>query len=402
VAFGLIAEKIPHKSAANLTYKILDQFLTKLRPFTDNIHVILGGVVTKELQEIPVTGIHYIPYCNIAKRGLLYILTHILYLTCAFFKTCKVIRKNKEINVLISLGEHWSSGLVALLAGKLTKRHAIIHFIGSITIPLIFLRKRTKVENVLLKSAIMKVLSTLENIILKYSDAIITVTPLLRDLYGTKYSYKMFTIPWSIDSSVFHPKRSNAKLRQEYNGQHVLLYVGRLSPEKGLEYLFRALRKVTSQYPNTILLIIGEGSYRKELELIVNDLNLKKNVYFLGFKNKYEIVEFLSIADMFVLPSLTEYAPVAIREAMACGVPVIATKVGGVPYIIEDNLTGILVNPKNDSGLAKTIILLLKDEKKRKELADAALDEIQRKYSTDVSIRKYGKIFRFLKRRMLR
>jgi glycosyltransferase involved in cell wall biosynthesis len=363
---------------------------------------MLGGVVTKELKEIHDARIHYIPYCNITKRGLLYILTHLLYLIFASFKTCTTIKQNKEIAVLLNTGEHWSSGLVALLVGKLTKRYAVIHFIGSIKIPLIFLKRRTKMNISMLIPSLDKILSTLESIIVKYSDAIITVTPLLRELYGEKYSYKMFTIPWSIDTSVFHPKRINTELRQEYNGQRVLLYVGRLSPEKGLEYLFRALRKVILQIPNIRLLVVGEGSYRKELEIIVNDLNLQKNVHFLGFKNKNEIVEFLSIADIFVLPSLTEFAPVAIREAMACSVPVIATKVGGIPYIIEDDVTVVLVKPKKVSDLAKTIISLLKDEKKRKELASAALNEIRKKYSADVSNRNYEEVFRFLKRRMLR
>jgi glycosyltransferase involved in cell wall biosynthesis len=180
----------------------------------------------------------------------------------------------------------------------------------------------------------------------------------------------------------------------------LLIYVGRLSAEKGLPYLFRAIRSVILHFPNTKLLVIGEGHYRNMLENIVEKLNLKTHVSFLGFKNKYEIVEYLSISDIFVLPSLTEYTPNAILEAMACGVPVIATSVGGIPYIIKDDLTGKLVSPKSQSELAQAILLLLKNEAKRKELADEALREIRRKYAVEVCSRRYKDVFRFLKTKL--
>jgi len=154
---------------------------------------------------------------------------------------------------------------------------------------------------------------------------------------------------------------------------------------------------VILQFPNIKLLVIGEGHYRDTLENLVKKLNLKTHVSFLGFKNKYEIVEYLSIADIFVLPSLTEYTPNAILEAMACGVPVIATRVGGIPYIVKEGLTGKLVSPKSQSELTRAILLLLKNDIKRKELADKALSEIRKKYAVEVCERKYKDVFRFLK-----
>ncbi|MFX1521335.1 MAG: glycosyltransferase family 4 protein, partial [Promethearchaeota archaeon] len=380
----LIIEKVPHESAANLTYKRTKQFIAHIKPFSKKIHVVLGGVITKTLQSLPVAKFYYVPYHTVAKRGFQYILAHVLYLICAFFKTCKAIRQNKEIKIVINIGAHWSSGLIALLAGKFMQRHVVLRVIGSVKTPLAFFKADTKIRNInLLTSVTRKILLLIEDIVLKYSDVIITVSPILKDLYEN-YAHKMFTAPLGVDTSVFYPKEINIKLKQEYDGQHFLLYVGRLSAEKGLEHLFTALKKVVSLIPDTKLLIIGEGNYRKQLENAVKDLNLNKHVYFLGFKNKDEIVEYLSIADVFVLPSLSEYMPNSILEAMACGVPVIATNVGGIPYIIKDDITGNLVKPNNPDDLAKSIVALLKNEPKSKEMANNALIEVKRSHATEI------------------
>jgi glycosyltransferase involved in cell wall biosynthesis len=396
VTICLILEKLPHKGDANATSRIVQQFMTNIGFFSKKNHIVLGGAITDNIRRLPASKFHYVPYYNITKRGVLYILAHVLYLIFAFFKTCKAIRQDKAIRLIVNIGAHWSSGLVTLLTGKILQRCTIIHVIGSVKTPLIFFKSQSKNAINLLIPAIRKILATIENIVFKFSDAIITVTPLLSDLYKSKYAHKMFTIPWGLDTSVFSPKKDNIKLRQKHAGQKLLLYVGRLSVEKGLPYLFRALRSVILHFPNIKLLVIGEGHYRNTLKKIVEQLNLKTHVRFLGFKNKYEIVEYLSIADIFVLPSLTEYTPNAILEAMACGVPVIATRVGGVPYIIKEDFTGKLVSPRSQSELAKAILLLIKNDAKRKKLADEALNEIRKKYTVEVFARRYKDVFRFL------
>ena len=331
----LVLEKSPHKGEANATSRIVQQFISNIRFFSKNIHIVLGGVITNNLRCLPASKFHYIPYYTITKRGVLYILAHAFYLLFAFFKVCKAIKQEKEIKILVNIGAHWSSGLVTLLAGKIMRRCTIIHAIGSVQTPLIFLKSQSKKAINLLIPAVRKVLATIENLVFKYSDTIITVTPLLSDIYRSKYAQKMFIIPWGLDTTVFIPRKEDVKLKQKYADQKLLLYVGRLSAEKGLNYLFKALRSVKLQFPNIKLLVIGEGHYRNTLETLVEKLNLKTHVSFLGFKNKYKIVEYLSVADIFILPSLTEYTPNAILEAMACGVPVIATRVGGIPYIIN-------------------------------------------------------------------
>jgi len=125
VTVCLVVKKSPHASAANLTFKRPNRFVTQISQFVKNIHVILGGVINKDLQNLPVTKVHYVQYYGIKKRGILYILTHLLYLIYAFFKTCAVIRQNNEIKIIINIGEHWSSGLITLLAGKVTHRYEI-------------------------------------------------------------------------------------------------------------------------------------------------------------------------------------------------------------------------------------------------------------------------------------
>jgi len=179
VTVCLILEKSPHKGEANATARIVQQFIANIRFFSKKIHIVLGGVITNNLRRLPASKFHYIPYYTITKRGILYILSHVLYLVFAFFKVCKAIRQEKEIRILVNIGAHWSSGLVTLLAGKIMQRCTIIHVIGSVKTPLIFLKSQSKNAINLLIPAIRKILATIENLVFRYSDTIITVTPLL-------------------------------------------------------------------------------------------------------------------------------------------------------------------------------------------------------------------------------
>ena len=143
-------------------------------------------------------------------------------------------------------------------------------------------------------------------------------------------------------------KRFEGLERKPHAG-FVVMTVARLEKVKGIEFLIRAVKDFQ-------LLIIGDGSERKNLENLVKKLNLKERVNFLGEIPNEKIPEYLAAADCFVLPSLKEGFGIAILEAQAAGVPVIATRVGGILDLVEDQKTGILVEPGNAEAITQAIL----------------------------------------------
>jgi glycosyltransferase involved in cell wall biosynthesis len=200
-----------------------------------------------------------------------------------------------------------------------------------------------------------------------------------------------------IDESEFAPHRFtdkiiNIKKLLGIQGKFpILTTAGRLSEEKGHVVLIEALKEIISHFPEMILLIVGEGSQRQILEDKVNTLGLKTNVLFLGFQK--DVALMLSVSDIFILPSLYEAFGISILEAMAMKVPVIATRVGGIPEVIKDGVDGILIEPKNPHSLSEAVIRLIQDERLRNNIVDAAYNKVIRKFKLRRMIEDYDKIY---------
>ena len=161
-------------------------------------------------------------------------------------------------------------------------------------------------------------------------------------------------------------------------GDFVVGYLGRLSQEKGVNYLVDAVSEIQDSRSRVKLLIIGNGPERKALEQKVKTLGLDGRVVFAGFQEDTE--NWLSALDIFVLPSLTEGTPMALLEAMAVGVPVIATAVGGVPKVISDRVNGMLVSKGQPLELSEKIHMLQYNPDLKKKLALNGLNLIKEKY----------------------
>lgn len=150
----------------------------------------------------------------------------------------------------------------------------------------------------------------------------------------------------------------------------VVGYVGRLSPEKGLSHLLTACAELARGGVPLRALIIGDGPQRNELEQLSRQLNLGDRVIFAGFQE--DIAQWLACMDVFVLPSLTEGTPMALLEAMAHGIPAVASAVGGVPQIIKHGETGLLVSPGSAGEIGSAVLALQKDPATRRTLAHNA------------------------------
>jgi glycosyltransferase involved in cell wall biosynthesis len=158
----------------------------------------------------------------------------------------------------------------------------------------------------------------------------------------------------------------------------VLITVGRLNPAKGIQYLLLALAKVITDYKNIKLFVVGDGFYRKDLERQAQELGLEKNVIFLGERD--DVRELLHLSDIFVLPTLSEGLPVSLLEAMAVGIPAIASDIGPVCEIIKNGETGILFKAKDGQSMTRAIVGLISNLDKAKELGERGKNFVKIKY----------------------
>ena len=184
------------------------------------------------------------------------------------------------------------------------------------------------------------------------------ILPVSKDLekaiksYGIKNRFEV--IPNVVNTEMFYP----SKKKRNNNDKKRILFVALLNPIKGVPYLLQALAKLRKKREDFVLDIVGDGPNRKEYEELTKKLGLKQLVRFHGLKTKQEVAEFMRNCNFFVLASLWENLPCVLIEAMASGLPIVSTKVGGIPEIINEKV-GILVPPGDVDALTKAIDYML-------------------------------------------
>ncbi len=191
--------------------------------------------------------------------------------------------------------------------------------------------------------------------------------------------------------------RLPSKIKEEeetLTGRHrpVTVYCAtRLAPGKGLENLIEAISLLASDFPNLRVWIVGEGPLRGQLERMINNCNLGHLINLLGFRN--DIPELLAEVDIVVLASLREGLPQSLTEAMIAGKAVIATPVGGIPEVVHDGETGLLIPPGKPKELAVTLCRLLKDEGLRRSLGERAAKELGLEFSREKMLQLYDSLY---------
>ncbi len=179
----------------------------------------------------------------------------------------------------------------------------------------------------------------------------------------------------------------------------VITIIGHVSEVKGHKYFLEMIAGIKGQYPNILGLIVGEDkspnkAYQKNMDSYVRKLGIKDHVRFLGFRK--DIPKILAITDIIAQPSLEEGLPLTVLEAMAAGKPVITTPVGGVPEVIKDNDTGLLVPVRDSKGLMEKVKFLLDNHKDMIELGRRAKRFIVKSYSLDSYIKQIESVYHSL------
>jgi starch synthase len=203
---------------------------------------------------------------------------------------------------------------------------------------------------------------------------------------------RMKTIHRGVDTTVFHPYYDGYDVRKELGIEEkdfFILFVGRLIKMKGIEYLIRALKDLISQYGNLKLVIVGDGNAREDNERMAS--SIRENVIFAGYRN--DVYRFMCAADIVVLPSLCEGCPNVVLEAMACGTPVIASRVGAVPDIIENGRTGIIVELKDVEGLKKALVRLMENRELARKMGERGRERVEKEFTWDAVCKKLEKFY---------
>ena len=202
----------------------------------------------------------------------------------------------------------------------------------------------------------------------------ILISPYVADHYGPTLSGKRYLIPNPIDPQFFRV------VRRETAGR--ILFLGRLYALKGIKDLLLAISKIANNSDLHVVLAgsVEDQEYVNELKALVTRLNLTRIVDFRGLLNTEELLEELSLCACLVLPSYQETAPMVIQEAMASGVPVVASNICGIPYQVDDGNTGFLVPPGDVEALAARLSTLLSNTTMRKQFGEAAKLRAENEY----------------------
>ena len=306
------------------------------------------------------------------------------FLMSEYLSARKLIKKYKPD----ILHAHWliPQGILAVLLKKRYKIPLVVTVHGSDLFPL---------KNPMFKSLQKTVL---ENCDACTVNSIATKNELISRF--PQFKNKIVVIPMGVDVKKFSGKAANKP--KKYKNKKIILFVGRLNEQKGIEYLIKSIPYIRNTHPNIKLLIIGEGSYKTHLENVAKSLGVKENIDFLWSIPGSKIMDYYKIADVFVLPSVTskigtEGLGLVLLEAMAAKVPAIGTNTGGIRYVIKNMQNGILVEERNPKQIADGISLLLANSKLRAKITKNAFKFVNKNYSWNIVVEKFDRLYNKLK-----
>lgn len=232
--------------------------------------------------------------------------------------------------------------------------------------------------------------------IARLADEWVAVSKFTKDALVKRFNVpekKVRVIPNGIRTSIFDKKTGN--LTHEDlglpEGSFVVGAVGSLYPVKGHRYLIEAVARVSEKHPNVHLVIAGDGKEKDGLIELSRNLGISDKVHLPGRRS--DVPDLLKLFDVFVLPSESEAHPLSLCEAMASGLPVVASNVGGVPEVIENRKTGILTGVGDVEALAKAVSELIESSELRGRLGNQAVERIREEYSMERMLERYSRLY---------
>jgi len=339
---------------------------------SSNTYVITGNEGLRLLQKknprIHIIGIRQKPNLNIVAKILKHIYMQLII-------SLKIIKLAKNVDIWIFfLDSH--ALLLPVLTAKLTRKKIVFSLAAS-------LLKSAKAQ----KDALAYVLVYSECITYKLANRIIIHSPkLIKEWDIGKYQNKIsIAHEYFLDFEKF---KIGKKVDERAN---LIGYVGRLSREKGVLNFVNAIPKIIQDNDDYKFLIGGDGPLRDEIKkyIVINNLNDKVKI--IGWIPHDELPDFLNELKLLVIPSYTESGPIIALEAMACGTPILATRVGHVLNMVKDGETGFIME-NNSSSYIKENVLRALNHPRFDKIVDNASEFIKKEFTYDVAAEKYGHI----------
>jgi glycosyltransferase involved in cell wall biosynthesis len=253
---------------------------------------------------------------------------------------------------------------------------------------------RTKLSNLL-----MWQLSKLESEAAKNATILVTVSQYsahkIIQLYDVDET-KIRIVPNGVDTEKFKPAFDTAEIRQKIGfaqGKKYVLFVGRLVPRKGLNYLVEAAEHVLEENKETVFVVVGEGPLKNNLISAVKKYRLSSNFVFLSIVSDSLLQDLYSCVNLFVLPSIQEGQGMALLEAQAAALPIVAFDVSGVREAVRDKETGLLVKEIDSNSLSEAILKLLSDKSLRRKMGQHGREFVQKNFTWDVCAEKMLQVY---------
>jgi len=306
------------------------------------------------------------------------VISRTMYLAFLLIKSVSLVRKYR-IHLVMAKSGHLLLGPVAYLVSRITHRKCIIRVNEDTVLDIVLFIKTHRVpvlSNGTMLTIIEKSCRGLENSLFKHVDWTVTHGPM--DYERIRQVTKKVTfIPLWIDIDTFKPitKDQTNSLREKLikrSKAKVVLFVGRLHSNKDPSTLLRAFKQLSETRSDVVLVVIGTSPEEKTYFELAEQLGITENAMFLGYVRHDEIAKYYSIANVYVLTSIWEEWSNTIMEAMAAGVPVIASNVGANPYTVKDGETGFLFPRGDFRALAEKIAYVLDHSDEMEEISRKA------------------------------
>jgi glycosyltransferase involved in cell wall biosynthesis len=273
---------------------------------------------------------------------------------------------------------HWvvPTGFLAAIAGSLLKMPVIVHARG------------TDVHTYAVRNPLMRLVTGWT---LRRARALIATSHEIKNAIAESFQIpaaRIHVIPTGINPELFSPQRKGRTGPSSRAAAQInLIYIGGLYPPKGIEYLLKAVNPIFRQNDSLHLTLVGEGPLKMDILKWIQHQGLQTRISLAGSLPHDQIPLKLRRSHIFILPSLREGTPNSLLEAMACGIPSIATRVGHIASIIDDGKDGLLVNPGSSDELKAKITLLLDDPALYRRIAKTCRNKALR-YSQSESLKR--------------
>ncbi len=357
----IINEKTPDRNYVILADNKINKITAGLKNLVEKIHIVCDE---NYYRKSSLTGIIFHPVKNFKKHGvkntLLRLLYHLLFIIRLFRKAVTVIKHNPQIKFIINISGHFTIGLVNILTGRITGRRSLLRLTESIQVAFLVNRKKGSLSR-LVNWLSYTLAVILEKIVFKFSHKIISVTPLEYYPNIKGFESKTVFIPDIIQETCVNDTGKDAEKK--------ILFAGRLELEKNPFTLLKCISEISKNRRDFKTLIIGGGELEKPIRNFIERNKLGRVAELIPTMKHEQLINLLKTSYLLVNTSYLELMPNIIVEALACGLPVIAPRLGGIPYLIHPGYNGFLYKTGDVKTLGDLINKLLDNEDLRDKMS---------------------------------